>query len=89
MHYSFIPTDDDNNFGYINVGVDSDDNGDDYDDDVHDDEISIAITPHLDQDESGDVDKEKSRTVQNYFLIHFVDEILIDDDFNNFFVERT
>ena len=42
--------------------------------------ITFAITKHSDQEESEDVDKEESRTVQNYFLIHFVDETLIDDE---------
>ena len=42
--------------------------------------ITVAITKHSYQEENEDVDKEESRTVQNYFLIHFVDETLIDDE---------
>ena len=36
--FYIIPTYDDNDFGYVNVEVNSEDNGDDNDDDVHDEE---------------------------------------------------
>ena len=43
-------------------------------------DASLVDDPDPDQVESDDLDNEESRTVQNYFLIHFVDETLIDDE---------
>ena len=81
QQFQIIITHDDNYFCDVNIEVDSDDNGDDSDDDddEHDDEDHYHHNSANFQARSFSfcmiLDLENT-----YFLIHFVDETLIDDE---------